>query len=383
MIFFAAAAALAVLTMLAFLWPLLRDTGDTLDRADSAIAIFRDQLSEVDRDAERGIISAAEAESARTEIKRRMIAADKARGPSKSGAATGRSVLVAFALATPLAGAALYWQLGAPQIPSVPFAERADEQSEAQNLQKLTAELRTKLESDPNGGETRGWELLATTYGNMGRYDDAAYAYSKIVEREGATSGTWSQYAETLIAAENGVVTKPASDAIAKAIELDPMNPAGAYYRAVELDQSDRSDEARQLLIDRLSQETAPAPWMEFYLREINRLGASLGQKPMELPDFPDAPRGPSAEDVEAASEMSAEDRQEFIRTMVANLAERMKNEPDNLEGWLQLARAYGVLGENDNARAAYESAKALTDKLPEDDPRRVTVEQGLAAIDN
>ncbi|WP_281858754.1 c-type cytochrome biogenesis protein CcmI, partial [Litoreibacter halocynthiae] len=375
MIFWVSAAALALLTMFAFLWPLMRRNEGAMDRADGAIAIFRDQLGEVDRDAERGIISGVEAEAARTEIKRRMIAADKGRGPVDRGGLSGRKLLIACALLTPLAGAALYTQLGAPTIPSIPFAERAAELTEAQNLDKLTTQLRTKLESEPDGGETRGWELLATTYGNMGRYGDAAYAYSRIVERDGATSATWSQYAEALISAENGTVTKTAEEAIARSIALDPLNPAGTYYNAVAMGQAGQTEQARQSLLDRLALETAPAPWMPFYLREINRLGDLLGLEPATLPDFPDAPRGPSAADVDAASEMSAEDRQEFVRTMVGNLAERMKDEPDNLQGWLQLARAYGVLGEDDNARAAYESAKALTDKLPEDDPRRVTVE--------
>jgi cytochrome c-type biogenesis protein CcmH len=383
MIFWVSAAAMALLTTLVFLGPLLRRRDDALDRADSAIAIFRDQLGEVDRDTERGIISGVEADAARTEIKRRMIAADKARGPANSTGASGRNVLIAFALATPLAGAALYTQLGAPNIPSVPFAERAAEQTEAQNLQKLTTQLRTKLESEPNGGETRGWELLATTYGNMGRYGDAANAYSRIVEREDATSATWSQYAEALISAENGTVTKPAEQAIARAIEMDPMNPAGTYYHAVALGQAGRTSDARQALIERLELESAPAQWMPFYLREINRLGELLGLEPATLPDFPDAPRGPSAADVDAASDMSEEDRQAFIRTMVGNLAERMKEEPDNLQGWIQLAGAYNVLGEVDNARAAYDSAKKITDAFAEDDPRRLAVEQGLAALGN
>jgi cytochrome c-type biogenesis protein CcmH len=383
MIFWLSAAAIALLTMLALLWPLLRRDDAAIDRADGAIAIFHDQLGEVGRDAERGIISSAEAEAARTEIKRRMIATDKTRGPAAAGGASGRKLLVACALAAPLAGAALYMQLGTPGVPSVPFAERAAEQTEAQNLEKLVAQLRTKLESEPDGGETRGWELLATTYGNMGRYKASAYAFSRIVEREDATSATWSQYAEALITAENGTVTRAAEIAIARAVELDPMNPAGTYYAAVAMDQAGRTEEARQSLLDRLELEIAPTPWMSFYLGQVNRMGAKIGLEPVSLPDFPDAPRGPSAAGVDAASEMSAEDRQNFVRTMVGNLAARMKEEPENLQGWLQLARAYGVLGEDDNARTAYESAKKLTDALPEDDPRRATVEQGLAALSN
>lgn len=386
MIFWVFAAGLALLTALAFLWPILRRDETAVERADGAIAIFQDQLGEVDRDAERGIISAPEAEAARVEIKRRMIAADKSRGAVSASGAAGRNLLVVFALATPLAGAALYTQLGAPGVPSVPFAERQAEQEDAQNLQRLTSQLRQKLESEPEGGETRGWELLASTYSNMGRYDAAADAYGRIVNREDATSATWSQYAEALIAAENGTVTKPAEEAIARAVELDPLNPAGTYYAAVAMDQSGRAQEARQSLLDRIAVETAPTPWMAFYLDEINRIGGRLGVEPVGLPDFPDAPaapRGPSADDVEAASEMTLEEREEFIRSMVGNLAARMEDEPENLQGWMQLATAYTVLGEVENARDAYTNAKAITDGFPAGDPRRVAVEQGLAELGN
>lgn len=381
MIFWLLAAALALFTVLALVWPILRRPTDALGRADSAIAIFRDQLSEVDRDAERGLISTEEAKAARTEIQRRMISADKARRGTGSPEGSGRGLLLICAILTPVAAAGLYTILGAPGTPSLPFAERQAEQQDAQNLNNLTAQLRARLEQEPDGGEARGWQLLATTYMNMGRYADARYAYSNIVDRPEANSATWSQYAEAIISAEKGVVTKPAEDAIAKSLELDPLNPAGTYYRAIGIDQAGQTLDARRLLLDRITAEPALQPWMGTFLREANRMGAEFGLDPVGLPDFPDAPRGPSAEDVEAASEMSEEERMDFIRSMVAGLAERLESEPGNLQGWMQLARAYMVLGQRDDAREALLSAKALTDGLPEGDLRRETVEQGLSEL--
>ncbi|PTX55539.1 cytochrome c-type biogenesis protein CcmH [Litoreibacter ponti] len=380
MIFWGLAAILALLTALAFVWPVLKGSTETLDRADSAIAIFRDQLAEVDRDAERGLISDQEAAAARTEIQRRMLAADRARS-GKDARKGGAGLLLLFAALTPVAGAALYTQLGAPGIASQPFAERQAERDEKQNLGALTAQLRTRLLDDPGGGETRGWELLASTYMNMGRFSDAVQAFARIVERDDATSATWSQYAEALISAENGIVTKPAEDATARALELDPDNPAGTYYRAVALDQAGQTLDARKLLLDRVARAETPQPWMPAFLQEANRMGANFALQPVTLGDFFEAPRGPSAEDVEAAQEMSPEEQQAFIRTMVDNLADRLEDEPGNLQGWLQLARAYMVLGERDNARGALESAKKLTDALPENDARRETVEQGLREL--
>ena len=383
MMFWVLAAALALITALAFVWPILRGTGEALDRADSAIAIFRDQLAEVDRDAGRGLISDEEAGAARTEIQRRMIAADKARGAGTSSGGRGAGVLLVCAVLTPIAGAGLYTQLGAPGTPSLPFAERGAEQEDAQNLNNLTAQLRKRLEADPDGGEARGWQLLATTYMNMGRFADAAYAYTKIINDPQASSATWSQYAEALISSEQGVITKPAEDAIAKALELDPLNPAGTYYRALALDQAGQTLDGRRLILERVAAEGAEQPWMETFLREANRMGAEFGLDPVGLPDFPEAPRGPSAGDVEAASELSEEERMAFIRSMVSGLAERLEDEPGNLQGWLQLARAYMVLGQRGDARGALESAKLLTDKLPEGDARRQVVEDGLAELAN
>lgn len=377
-----AAFALIGISALFVLWPLWRGTGENLERAASAMAIFKDQLAEVDRDLARGLISDTEAQAARGEIKRRMLAADKD-GGVRVTVGSGRWVVVALAALIPLGGAGLYSVVGQPGTPSVPFAERAQEQEDASELNTLITTLRERLAQEPDGGETRGWELLATTLMNQNRYDEAVEAWEKIVERPDATSATWSQYAEALIADENGVVTPKAEQAIAQSLSADPSNPAATFYRAIALDQAGQTIDGRVLLLERIQQEPREALWMEFYLQEINRMGAGFGLDPVGLPDFPEAApaRGPSAEDIEAASQMSAEEQQEFIRSMVDGLADRLKDEPGDLQGWLQLARSYAMLGERENALEALQAAQPLTAALPEDDPRRLTVEQGLAEM--
>ena len=119
---------------------------------------------------------------------------------------------------------------------------------------------------------------------------------------------------------------------------------------------------------------------MESFIRQVNRIGVQIGEDPVDLADLVDMPRGPSAEDVEAAQEMSDAERSEFIQSMVDRLAERLKDEPDDLDGWLQLARAYMVLGDNEKARGAFEAANGLLDDLSASDPRRGVVAQGLQA---
>ncbi len=371
--------ALALLAVAIVAWPLIKKGEDVTDRNDAAMAIFKDQLAEVDRDAAREQISQNEAQAAKTEIKRRMLATS--RQASQGTTSGGTWAIIGAALLIPLGGGAIYNAIGSPDTPSLPFAERGGEQDEAQELQNLVVELRSRLEDDPDGGEARGWELLATTYMNMNRFDDAVYAWSQIVEREEATSATWSQYAEALIAQGSGVVSPPAREAIERALAMDPANPAGTYYTALAMDQDGQGAAGRVLLLERISQETAPQPWMGVFLSEANRIGEGLGMDPVALSDFPDAPRGPSQEDIEAASEMSAEEQAEFIQSMVGRLADRLKDEPDDLQGWVQLARAYMVLERPEDALAALKSAQPLIVDLPEDDQLRQMVEAGLEQL--
>lgn len=57
---------------------------------------------------------------------------------------------------------------------------------------------------------------------------------------------------------------------------------------------------------------------------------------------------------------MSDEDRNAMIRSMVQRLASRLADNPDDLAGWRQLAKAYEVLGDKEKAERARERIKAL-----------------------
>ena len=371
-------ALMAACVVVGTLWPLGKQEGKQQGRHGKAMAIYEDQLAEVERDTERGLITPEEGRAAQVEIKRRMLATSEREEVGHS--ASGRAAIFVAALIVPFAGLGLYWQVGAPEIPSVPFAERGAEQDDARQLQTLVTELRNRLEDDPQGGETRGWELLATTYMNMGRPGLAAEAFSQIVERDDATSATWSQYAEALITAESGSVTPLARRAIDRAAELDPTNPAATFYTAVAMEQEGNTADARALLLDRIAQEEEFAPWMPTFLTAANQMGERLGLDPVEPPEFAQRP-GPSQAAIDAAEEMTEEERAAFIQSMVDGLEARLQDEPEDLDGWLQLTRALLVLGQEDRALAALQGAAPLVAELPADDPRRTMVEDGLARL--
>ena len=379
---------LAVAASIFMALPLRSRSQAISERNEASVAIFADQLSEVEADAERGLISQEDAQAAQIEIKRRLLALSR----KKAGAGLrhvnrdGRAVLWVATIAVPLAAAALYAQLGSPDVPAVAFAERESERAQQSQITELTGKLLERLQSDPEGGPTEGWILLAQTYMRMGRYGDAALAMENVIDRADATSPVLSQYAEALVAAEDGIVTPKAREVLRRARAMDPANPAASFYEAIALDQEGDSDAAHDLLVSRLESADEPAPWMEVFIAQANRIGETIGREPVSLVSFAPmagaAAPGPTESDVSAAAEMSEEDRAAFIRSMVNRLAERLTETPDDLDGWLRLANAYRVLGEVDNARDAYRTAERLAENLPPEDPRSQTIQRALTELD-
>ena len=367
MTFLLVAGALALATVLAVALPVLRGRREEghSDRAGASLAIFRDQLAELGREAERGLISEEEARAARTEIERRMLAA--ARGDGAGRGRSNRAGVVVAALAIPVVAAGFYALTGRPDVPSLPFAERASERAASAEMAELTGELRRRLEADPSGGPTEGWVLLAQAHLRRGEYAEAVRAFEAVSGRDDVPAGVLTQHAEALVGASGGVVTPPALRLIDRALARDPTIPAGPYYRAQARAQAGDPEGGRAILLARLAEATAPEPWADTFLAEANRMGAEAGLEPVT--------REEAMPGVAAVEALAPEEREAAIRDMVDGLAARLAGAPDDLEGWLRLGRARAVLGEPEAAREAYVRALAL---MPEDDPRRAAVEAAL-----
>lgn len=378
---------LALLTVGVVLLPLYWRGAAPEGTPDSTPAVLVDQLDEVQRDLDRGMISESEATAASLEIKRRILSVARRvqSHPRGSQDDTGTSIWLAAAF-VPIVAFGYYAVMGSPEISSLAFADRQTERAEQQRVVDLTDQLFARLTSEPDGGASEGWMLLGQSYYRMGRYSDAVTAFETLTERENATSAAFSMLAEALIAADQGVVSPKTEAAADRAVELDPTNPAGVFYKAIALAQKGEEARAHALLVDRLESTDSFAPWMESFVAQANRVGAQIGREPIALADF--APMlargpGPSAEDVAAAEEMSAEDRGEFIRSMVNRLASRLEEDPDDLDGWLRLANAHTVLGEKEEAISAYEQANSLLTEVPLDDPRRQMINQALSELED
>ena len=361
MIFWSLSILLAVVAGLAVM---LGGRGAASSRRDGALAIFKDQMAELERDRARGLITEVEAEGARAEVGRRMLAASREGGDAETRA--GRGGVIAAALLVPILGLGLYLLNGAPGTRSMPFAERQEEQGRSQEVAELAGELRARLLAQPDGGPTDGWILLARTLSRQGDWAGAAEALGQVSRRPGVPPGIMTRQAEALITAEGGIVTPEAMELIDEALSRDPTLPAGAFYKAIAAEQAGDPQRARGILLERMEAATGAEPWLEVFAAEATRLDPS---RPVAASDFA---RGPTADQVAAADDMTAEERQTMIRGMVDGLAARLADDPGDVEGWLRLAQARIALGEPGAAMEAARAAVAATEDLGAEDARRV-----------
>jgi cytochrome c-type biogenesis protein CcmH len=356
-----AAAALTVATLVLVLAPLLRNRTPPPARAEFDLAVFRDQLAEVDRDLERGLLDAEQAEAARIEVERRMLAAADEEPPAPPDPRKRRGGLVFAALTVVLvpAGAfGLYLTLGTPGIPDQPWAARETPGPTAAGLASVetaVAKLAERLQANPDNVD--GWIVLGRSYVTMERYPEAAEAFRRALALNHSDPEISAAYGEALVAAAGGQVAPDARRAFQDALTSAPGNPKARYYLALDKAQQGDLEGALQGWVDLAAIAPADAPWLPIVRQQIARAAAELGVDP---PTVEAAPPGPTRADMDAAAGMSAEDRGKMIRSMVERLAARLDEQPDDREGWLRLARAYEVLGEPDKARDARARAEAL-----------------------
>ncbi|AXV14779.1 c-type cytochrome biogenesis protein CcmI [Neorhizobium sp. SOG26] len=325
------------------------------DRAGE-IAVYRDQLKELERDRAQGLIEAEQAEYARAEIGRRLLAAADAGNEASQGAGPRKIGYPAMVVTVvpPAIGLCLYLLLGNPGMPDQPLEARLA--NPGNNIALLVAKAERHLAQNPNDGA--GWDLLAPIYFRSMRLGDAEMAYRNAIRILGTNPARLAGLGETLVAANDGIVTEDARLAFEDAAKLDPANPRPRFYVGLSHEQAGRRTEALAAFEAIAKESPADAPWMELVNQHITKNGgtAVAGKNAPQTASPEKALGDPSQEDVAAAANLNQGDRQAMIRGMVDGLAARLKEDPDNLEGWLRLVRSYSVLGERDKAQEALKS---------------------------
>ncbi len=373
-------ASITAVALILVLRPLLWKQRSGASRAVLETAVYRDRLSEVKRDLERGLLSPAEAEAAETEISRRMLSVAETGKSVTVGAPAARLRWTAAALVTaivPLGTVVLYLLLGSPGQPGHPFQARQAEREAATqhsgiDMGEAIERLAERLEQEP--GNIEGWILLGRSYASEARYGEAAQAFRRAVELSGNDPELLGIYGETLVAAAEGIVTPEARRIFEQVSAAQPGNPGPRFYLGLARAQAGDGRGAIEVWLQIEAEVPADTPWLPALRENIERVAAQFGIDPASITprrSATAAPPGPSAEDVAAAQSMSPEEQDEMIRGMVARLAERLEQEPDDVEGWLRLTQAYRVLGERENAERAIKRA-AANDKAPPELRRQV-----------
>jgi cytochrome c-type biogenesis protein CcmH len=313
------------------------------------IAVYRDQLDEIERDRAAGLIPDSEADAARLEVSRRLLAAaDVAEMDAPSGTPIWRRRAVALValILLPLAAGAIYLKLGSPNLPGA-SALRQVAPTEQRPIEELVGQVEKHLERNPQDG--RGWDVLGPVYMRLGRFDDAAKARANAVRLLGSTAAREADLGEAQVAAANGIVTAEAKSAFERALVLDAEELKSRYYLGLAAEQDGNPAEALRRWRELLARAPADAAYRPLIEQSIARLDPSATRP------------GPSADDLAAAENLSPEQRADMVRGMVERLAERLKTEGGDIDGWLRLVRAYMVLGDRDKAKqAALEARQAI-----------------------
>ncbi len=354
-------AGLTTAAMIVVLWPMLRPGKQELEAAAYDTAVFKDQLDEIITEKERGVISKTEAEAARTEVSRRLLAAARTSDNGRASASDKRGgnipalALICIFICVPVISAALYLVYGSPALPDRPLAARFKNTSGTKKIEALVAQVEARLRDQPEDG--RGWEVLAPIYMRQQRYGDASEAYEKALRLLGETPRRLVDYGNALVLSNDGVVTEPARLALQKAAAGDGSLMRAHFWLAVAQEQDGHFDQAAKAWRDLLKRSGEDSPWREVVRQRLaaieQRGGSAASDKSMADSGTASAAgvaKGPSQEDVAAARGMSSQDRSAMIAQMVAGLAERLSNEGGSIEEWNRLVRSYIVLGRKQEA---------------------------------
>ena len=354
-------AAMSLLAAAMLVWPLLRRAPDQLPRDAYDLEIYRDQLAELDRDVDRELIPEDQADAARAEIGRRVLAADQAlqdHTEQPPAAAARRALPVAVCVIAPVLAVLLYLQGGMPHLTDSGKPAKVATNSDAHDIAPMIEKLKEKLRQSPD--DLEGWTMLARSLFSVSRFGEAASAYANALAMSPGNAGLMARQAESLSFENDGQVTPNARRLFAEAARIDPKNARALYYIALAKLQSGKRREALEDWRGLVAGAAPDAPWLPTLRKRIARLSAELdGGAAASLPAAPAAP-GPSASDIKAAQSMSKSDRGAMIRSMVQRLADRLKDEPGDADGWLRLGRAYGVLGDQHKSSDAYGKAAKL-----------------------
>ena len=251
-------------------------------------------------------------------------------------------------LAVPLIGWGVYGFVGSPGLPSQPLQERLAKNPAESTIDELVARAEGHLAANPS--DAKGWDVLAPIYLRIGRHGKSVMAFRNAIRLDGATAARESGLGEAIVAEAGGTVSADARAAFERALEFDPGNPKARFFLATAQAQEGRVADAAAAWQAMLADISGNSPWRNVVEQA---LAGAAERVPGAPPESTQAQPNPSQEDIEAAAEMEPADRDAMIETMVGQLDGRLRENPQDPEGWKRLVRSYIVLGRAADAREA------------------------------
>jgi cytochrome c-type biogenesis protein CcmH len=334
-------ALLTGIAVFAVLWPLAKPARKT---ASPDVAFYRAKLYEIARDAELADISPQDAEAAKTEAARQLLAASEKDPGAVSGSPPSplrlRLVAIGVLVFVPALALGLYAAIGHPDWPDDPLEARLNAPAGSMDINAAIARVEAHLAQHPDDG--LGYEVLVPAYLRLGRIEDAVHAAQMALNKLGANPQRLTDYGETLVFANHGIVTEEARKLFEQAVAAGQLAPKASFFLGLAASQDGDKAKARDYWEKLLAQSPKDAPWRSDLEGRLAALSNQNG-----APD-----------QASAIANLPPAEREAAIHAMIDRLAARLAENGQDIEGWLRLVRAYKVENQIDKARAALATAR-------------------------
>lgn len=261
--------------------------------------------------------------------------------PWFKGGEKKKTLPVALALGFTVVSLGVYFFIGRPDLltPAIPDLPSEELKTQAEKFVSAVEQLEARMRQEPDNIE--GWATLGAGYSSLGRFSDATIAYLRASKLDPENPDFHAAIGEAVTLANDGTVTEDARAAFEMALALDPGNGIAEFY----LGDYDFDQGNFQAAYDRWSALyvglPADTPWLNLLQQRLENVAAQLGISPPQAP--------PSAD----VADMSEAEQDQMIEGMVARLATRLEENPEDLEGWFRLGQSYMVLGRHKEAADA------------------------------
>ena len=313
------------------------------------LSVYKNQLTEIDNDLERGTINPDEAKAAKVEISRRILtaSAELENTPNESQRIPKPLITFSVVLLIPITAIGIYLYSGSPDIPDMPLVTRMSLPTEQQDISLLVAKVEARLAKNPQDGQ--GWEVIAPVYMRLEQPEKAIIAYNNIIRILGPNELRYANLGEAIVLANNGRVIPDAITAFENALQINQNSTKSLFYLALEKSQSGKIDQAISSWKNLISIARGDEPWIDIAKQQLATLDSDLVENNENQGFAPDL----SNFNIDDIEDLDAETRNEMILGMVNGLEERLRTDGGTLEEWLQLINSQVVLGRTTEAQNA------------------------------